>query len=204
MQPVEELVSIGAEHAHLREVNVSVDEARQDEPVLDVGRSHAGVAFRHVGERTEVGDQPVLDDEKPVVEETSGLGLVADVIPRVIHEIEERAPDRTAGTPHFGLPCSVEPVGRSPQTHRLDERLRAGAPPGHPSPPDNRSLRLAIIIDARTHGIDIDEQDLDALHDAIDPANPDLAPLLDRGLERLTAQYQGAGQALEILRRLAP
>ena len=70
--------------------------------------------------------------------------------------------------------------------------------------PDNRTLRLAIIIYARTHGVDIDEQDLDALHDAIDPADPDLAPLLERGLERLTTHYQGAGQALEILRRLVP
>jgi hypothetical protein len=68
---------------------------------------------------------------------------------------------------------------------------------------DNRTLRLAIIIYARTHGVDIDEQDLDALHDAIDPAQPDLAPLLERGLDRLTTHYHGAGQALETLRRLA-
>jgi hypothetical protein len=69
--------------------------------------------------------------------------------------------------------------------------------------PENRTVRLAVLIYARTHGVDIDEQDLDALHQAIDPDNPDLAPLLNRGLERLEAHYKAAG-ALAILRRLAP
>jgi hypothetical protein len=69
--------------------------------------------------------------------------------------------------------------------------------------PENRTVRLAVLIYARTHGVDLDEQDLDALHQAIDPDAPDLAPLLNRGLERLQSQYQAAG-ALAILRRLAP
>jgi hypothetical protein len=69
--------------------------------------------------------------------------------------------------------------------------------------PENRTVRLAVLIYARTHGVDIDEADLDAVHEAIDPDNPDLAPLLHRGLDRLEAQYQAAG-ALAILRRLAP
>jgi hypothetical protein len=69
--------------------------------------------------------------------------------------------------------------------------------------PENRTIRLAILIYARTQGVDIDEEDLDALYQAIDPANPDLSPLLNRGLDRLTTQYSGAGEALAILRRLA-
>jgi hypothetical protein len=69
--------------------------------------------------------------------------------------------------------------------------------------PENRTVRLAILIYARAQGVDIDEEDLDALYQAIDPANPDLAPLLNRGLERLADQYRGAGQALAVLRKLA-
>jgi hypothetical protein len=69
--------------------------------------------------------------------------------------------------------------------------------------PDYRTVRLAVLISARTHGVDIDERDLDALHAAIDPDNPDLATVLNRGLDRLQSQYQAAG-ALAILRRLAP
>jgi hypothetical protein len=69
--------------------------------------------------------------------------------------------------------------------------------------PENRTVRLALLLYARAQGIDVDEADLDALYQAIDPANPDLSPLLARGLDRLTARSRDAGDALAVLRRLA-
>jgi hypothetical protein len=70
--------------------------------------------------------------------------------------------------------------------------------------PENRTVRLAVIIYARTQGVDLDEKDLDALVQALDPANPDLGVLLDRGLERVTAVHGDASRAVAVVQRLAP
>jgi hypothetical protein len=69
--------------------------------------------------------------------------------------------------------------------------------------PENQTLRLAVLVYARTQGIDLDEEDIDALFRALDPANPDLGVLLDRGLERVTAPFEDASRALALLRRIA-
>ena len=69
--------------------------------------------------------------------------------------------------------------------------------------PENHTLRLAVLVYARTQGIDLDERDLDALFRALDPANPDLGVFLDRGLERVTAVYGDAARAVAVLRRIA-
>jgi hypothetical protein len=68
--------------------------------------------------------------------------------------------------------------------------------------PENQTVRLAVIVYARTQGIDLDEKDLDALHQALDPANPDLGVLLDRGLERVVDTYEDAALAVGVLRRI--
>jgi hypothetical protein len=68
--------------------------------------------------------------------------------------------------------------------------------------PENRTVRLAVLVYARTQGIDLDEEDLDALHRALDPANPDLGVLVDRGLERVVDTYQDAALAVAVLRRI--
>ena len=68
--------------------------------------------------------------------------------------------------------------------------------------PENETLRLALLVYARTQGIDLEKEDLDALFDALDPAHPDLGILLDRGLERVTVVYGGAGRAVTVIRRL--
>jgi hypothetical protein len=68
--------------------------------------------------------------------------------------------------------------------------------------PENRTIRLAVLVYARTQGIDLDEEDLDALHRALDPANPDLGVLLDRGLERVVDTYEDAALAVGVLRRI--
>jgi hypothetical protein len=47
------------------------------------------------------------------------------------------------------------------------------------------------LMYARTQGIKPTEDDLDALYQAIDPARPDLSPLLNRGLDQLTTRLQG-------------
>jgi hypothetical protein len=69
--------------------------------------------------------------------------------------------------------------------------------------PGNATFRLAVIVYARSQGIDIDEKDLDALLAALDPASPDLGVLLDRGLERFRQEYGKAAHAVSILERLS-
>jgi hypothetical protein len=69
--------------------------------------------------------------------------------------------------------------------------------------PENRTFRLAIIVYARLHGVDIDVEDLDAVHRAIDPAAPDLSPLFARGLVRIREKYARAEDALAVLHRLS-
>jgi hypothetical protein len=68
--------------------------------------------------------------------------------------------------------------------------------------PENQTVRLAVIVYARTQGIDLDEADFDALHRALDPAHPDLGVFLDRGLERVVDTYREAALAGAVLRRI--
>jgi hypothetical protein len=69
--------------------------------------------------------------------------------------------------------------------------------------PDNRTFRLAIVVYARLHGVNIDVEDLDAVYRAIDPADPDLSRLFARGLVRVREKYGRAEDALAVLRRLS-
>jgi hypothetical protein len=69
--------------------------------------------------------------------------------------------------------------------------------------PENRTVRLALIVYARTQGIDLEETDLDALHRALDPARPDLGVLLGGGLEHVLEVHGEAAQAIGVLDRLA-
>jgi hypothetical protein len=69
--------------------------------------------------------------------------------------------------------------------------------------PDNQTFRLAIVVYARLNGVDIDVEDLDAVYEALDPDNPDLGRLLDRGLERIREKTGRGEEALAFLRRLS-
>ncbi|MCI0546082.1 MAG: hypothetical protein L0027_02225 [Candidatus Rokubacteria bacterium] len=68
--------------------------------------------------------------------------------------------------------------------------------------PENRTLRLAILIYARMHGVDLKESDLDALFRALDTENPDLGVLLAQGFDRLLGQYKDAQKVIAVLQRL--
>ena len=68
--------------------------------------------------------------------------------------------------------------------------------------PENQTFRLALIVYARSQGLDIDERDVQALLDALDPNDPDLGRLLDRGLERVREQYTRGADAIAFLRRI--
>ncbi len=81
-------------------MDVPVDEPRQDQPTLDVGDRYARVPPRDLGERPEVGDDAVLDDEHPVLDEPGGVRLVTDVLPGVVDQVEERPTDRATGACH--------------------------------------------------------------------------------------------------------
>lgn len=69
--------------------------------------------------------------------------------------------------------------------------------------PENRTLRLAVVVYARLHGVDIDVEDLDAVYRAIDPTAPNLSPLFAQGLTRVRDKYGRAADALALLRRLS-
>lgn len=72
---------------------MTVDETGRDDPVVDDRDLEVGMIACDVGERAERDDDPVLDDEKPIGEEARGLLLVADVLPRVVGEVEEFSTD---------------------------------------------------------------------------------------------------------------
>jgi hypothetical protein len=69
--------------------------------------------------------------------------------------------------------------------------------------PENQTLRLAVLVYARTQGVDLDEKDLDALFRALNPDDPDLGVFLDRGLERVTSVAGDASRAVALLRRIS-
>src|SRR5262245_53534492 len=69
--------------------------------------------------------------------------------------------------------------------------------------PDNRSFRLATVVYARLHGVDIDVEDLDAVYRALDPADPDVGLLFSQGLVRVREKYGRAEDALALLRGLS-
>lgn len=69
--------------------------------------------------------------------------------------------------------------------------------------PDNRTVRLAVVVYARLHGVDIDIEDLNAVYSAVDPTNPDLSPLFTQGLTKVRDRVGRAEDALALLRRLS-
>ena len=68
--------------------------------------------------------------------------------------------------------------------------------------PDNETLRFALIVYARSHGIDLTADDLDALRAALDPADPNLGVLFGRGLEYVRRRTGGPNEASDIIQRL--
>jgi hypothetical protein len=69
--------------------------------------------------------------------------------------------------------------------------------------PENETLRLALIVYARSQGFDLDEGDLNALRDALATTDPDLGSLAARGLERVRDRFGGGHEALNVIQRLA-
>lgn len=67
--------------------------------------------------------------------------------------------------------------------------------------PDNETFRLALMVYARSQGFDVTEKDIDALHAALDPSDPNLGLLFDRGLQYVRKRT-GDGEAAEIVQRL--
>jgi len=65
----------------------------------------------------------------------------------------------------------------------------------------NGSVRLAIIVFARSKGIDISQGDLDLVREAIDPDGPSLGGLLAPGYRHLITHF-GQAQAMELLEQL--
>jgi hypothetical protein len=69
--------------------------------------------------------------------------------------------------------------------------------------PDNETVRLAILLYARAHGIPLTPEGLDALRDGpLDSRDPDLGPALAAGVRALSAQRGGEPGMVAVLRRL--
>jgi hypothetical protein len=62
----------------------------------------------------------------------------------------------------------------------------------------NESVRLAIIVFARSRGLNISQADLDRVRKAIDPDGPNLGELLAPGVRHLIKHW-GYAQAMELL-----
>ena len=75
LQPRQKMLAERADHPGLREVDMAVDEARQDQPVADRRDRQARVPRRDLVVRAEVGDPAVLDDQQPIGEEARGVLL---------------------------------------------------------------------------------------------------------------------------------
>ncbi len=67
--------------------------------------------------------------------------------------------------------------------------------------PENESVRLAIIVYARSQGVNINEDDLDAVHQALDTDNPNLGPVVLAGFDYLEREY-GVKTARRVVRRM--
>jgi hypothetical protein len=59
-------------------------------------------------------------------------------------------------------------------------------------------VRLAIIVFARSRGLNISQEDLDLVREAIDPDRPNLGKLLAPGYRHLLKHF-GYAQAIELL-----
>src|SRR5206468_12625605 len=94
--PRQQMLAERADHAHLREVDMAVDEARQDQSLADVPDLEAGMSARHLAERPEVGDPPPVDHQQAIGMEAGGRLFVANMLPGIVDEIEERASDADA------------------------------------------------------------------------------------------------------------
>lgn len=62
----------------------------------------------------------------------------------------------------------------------------------------NESVRLAILVYARSKGVQISQQDLDQVRHAMEPGNPTLGALLAPGYRQLMKMF-GKDQAVEIV-----
>lgn len=65
----------------------------------------------------------------------------------------------------------------------------------------NETVRLAIIVYARSEGIEISQEELDAVQDALDPQDPDLGALVVPAFDRFGKDF-GVSEAMDILERL--
>jgi hypothetical protein len=55
--------------------------------------------------------------------------------------------------------------------------------------PENRTVRIAIMIYARANGVKLEDKDLDAVYEALNPSNPNLAPLVTAATRNLSQRY---------------
>ncbi len=132
LQPGQKLLAIGADDPGLRQVDMAVDEAGKDDPIPDVGRLKARMARRHGFIGAEIVDQAVGHDQEAVLMEARCVRLGADVLPRIVHEVEERSPDADCahGRPltarHHSSNRSLVPAGAAGP--REASGLRSGRP----------------------------------------------------------------------------
>lgn len=91
LQPGQQLFTVRADDARLWKMNVSINEAGQNDAVLDVVDLDAGITYGDVSELSVVFDDTVLHDEESIREKACGGLFVADVFPGIVNEVNKDA-----------------------------------------------------------------------------------------------------------------
>jgi hypothetical protein len=191
------LLSLGAPDVHpvaTEPMDLSTLDATAVRAALD--RADSPVTIEEAGQILQVlRSGAVTTDVASALHATLGLArrvppeLVIDVLrlPELPADVIQAVSDDLAGATQpqapRQLPKTLGVLLDRAATKNVAETMRALIGP------ENRTIRLAILLYARTQGIKLPEDD--ALYQAIDPARPDLSPLLNRGLDQLTTRLQG-------------
>lgn len=147
LQPGQQLLAIGADHARLGKVNMAVDEAGQDEPVGIMGDRKIRIGRGDLREGPEGADDAVFHHQEAVGQEAGGLFLGAHMRPGVVHEVKEAAANaHEAHVPAF-------PAGRGPpRPTRMGQGVVISAPgPSRMSSPIARPLRRTAMAGCLLH-----------------------------------------------------
>jgi len=101
--------------------------------------------------------------------------------------------DHPPGVLRRTMACLLDFATLATTAHTIGDLIR----------PENRSVRLALVVYARANGIPLEDSDLDVLRDNVfNTDKPDLGPVLVAAVDRyLSTQKQG--QLLTALRQLA-
>lgn len=120
------MIAEDAQPAELREVYVAVDEPGKDQATVEVRHRQVGVAQGELGEVAEVLDDAVPDHQEAITDIARCAVLMAGVLPRVVHEIEEAPADGATRRHEYFLGIRPETASRKADS-TLPSAKKSGA-----------------------------------------------------------------------------